>query len=341
MDMSGQPVILERMTDLADGLRGRILLVLERHELTVSELCDVLQSPQSTVSRHLKTLSDGGWVNSRPDGTSRLYRMRRGGLAQDSRQLWLLIRTQLAGAAVARQDEQRLAAVLAERRSRSREFFASGADDWDRLRDELFGRRFYLLALPGLLDPGWVVGDLGCGTGRVSQALAPWVDRVVAVDESEAMLDAARARLEPEANVELRLGRLESLPIADGELDAATLVLVLHHVGDPAGALREVARVLRPGGRLLLVDMQPHERLQYREEMGHVWLGFAASRVVDLLAATGFEQPVVRDIPAEPDVKGPVLFAAGAVRADPSRAQSNNEVSSRSSTPRFKPKRKE
>jgi ArsR family transcriptional regulator len=329
------------MTDLADGLRGRILLVLERHELTVSELCDVLQSPQSTVSRHLKTLSDGGWVDSRPDGTRRLYRMRRGGLASDSRQLWLLIREQLAGVAVAGQDEQRLSAVLAERRSRSREFFAAGAGDWDRLRDELFGPRFYLLALPGLLDPGWVVGDLGCGTGRVSQALAPWVERVVAIDESEAMLDAARTRLESEANVELRRGRLESLPIADGELDAATLVLVLHHVGDPAGALREVARVLRPGGRLLLVDMQPHERLEYREEMGHVWLGFAAPRVVELLEGAGFEQPLVRSLPAEPDVKGPVLFAASAVRADGSRLSPESEVSSRTSTRRMKPKRKE
>src|SRR5690606_30036240 len=116
----------------------------------------------------------------------------------------------------------------------------------------------------GLLDEGWTVGDLGCGTGQVAASLAPFVARVVAVDESAAMLAAARGRLGGVGNVEVRAGELESLPLDDAELDAAVVFLVLHYLSDPGAALREVARVLRPGGRVLVVDMMPHEREEYR-----------------------------------------------------------------------------
>ena len=148
-------------------------------------------------------------------------------------------------------DQRRLQTALAERRTTSQEFFSSSAGQWDRLRDELFGDRFHLAALAALADATWVVGDLGCGTGQVSAALAPFVARVIAVDASAAMLQAARKRLHDVDNVDLRRGELEALPIDDGRLDAATLMLVLHHVPEPGAALAEVARVLAPGGRVL------------------------------------------------------------------------------------------
>src|SRR4029077_20148938 len=113
--------------------------------------------------------------------------------------------------------------------------------------------------------------------------LAPFVARVVAVDGSAPMLQAAKKRLQQFDNVDLRRGDLESLPIDDGRLDAATLMLVLHHVPDPARALAEVARVLRPGGRLIMVDMLPHDRESYRRQMGHVWMGFAEDQVSRML----------------------------------------------------------
>src|SRR5206468_7571522 len=121
---------------------------------------------------------------------------------------------------------------------------------------------------------GWTVGDLGCGTGQVAAALAPFVRRVIAIDGSVAMLRAARRRLHDRTNVELRHGHLESIPINDGQLDAATLMLVVHHVPEPPRAIGEVARVLKPGGRLIMVDILPHDRESYRRRMGHIWLGF-------------------------------------------------------------------
>jgi ubiquinone/menaquinone biosynthesis C-methylase UbiE/DNA-binding MarR family transcriptional regulator len=316
MRTSARPQILDQMSALSDSLRCRLLLILERQELTVSEVCSVLQLPQSTVSRHLKTLVDCGWIVSRPDGTRRLYRMATVEDAEESspRPLWLLARDQLLETNFAEQDADRLRSVLQERRRRSEEFFAGVAGRWDHLRDELFGSRFQLAALMGLLDQDWVIGDLGCGRGSLSMAVAPFVANVIAVDGSEAMLEAASERLERHDNVELRRGELEALPIEAETLDAATLVLVLHHLADPARAIAEVARVLRPGGKLLLVDMLPHDRQEYRQTMGHVWLGFSQMQIGRLLTEAGFSPTRFLPLSPDPAAKGPALFAAVAVR---------------------------
>jgi len=310
--MNGRaPAIHDHLASLADTTRSRILLLLDRQELTVSELCAITQLPQSTVSRHLKALADADWVSSRAEGTSNLYTLAKI-LDPAARRLWLLVREQVGATTAAAHDQRRLQATLAERRTKSQEFFSSSAGQWDRVRDELFGDRFHLAALSALIDPSWTVGDLGCGTGQVSAALAPFAARVVAVDDSAAMLQAAKKRLAAFANVDLRRGELESLPIDDSRLDAATLMLVLHHVSEPEKALNEVARVLKPGGRLLLVDMLPHDRDSYRHQMGHVWLGFSEEHIRRLLGASGFEG--VRIVPLAPDAraKGPALFVATA-----------------------------
>lgn len=304
--------IFDRMGILSDPTRGRLLLLLEGHGLAVSELCSVLQQPQSTVSRHLKVLADGGWVEAWRDGTSRRYRMEADRLEPAARRLWFLVRELIRDLPAARQDRQRLASVLAARRSRSQEFFASTAGEWDRLRRELFGERAELLPLLGLLGADWVVGDLGCGTGQAAAALAPFVARVIAVDDSEEMLAAARLHLAPHANAEPRRGSLEALPIDDGALDAALLILVLHHLADPPAVLAEVARTLAPGGRLLIVDMLPHDRERYRQEMGHQWLGFAPEQIGGWLTDAGFAPPRRVALPPDPEAKGPNLFAAAA-----------------------------
>ncbi len=315
--MSSKPAILDHAATLADATRCRLLQLLEEQELRVSELCQVLQLPQSTVSRHLKVLSDGGWLASRRDGTSHLYQMKVTNDSDDgaAAELWQLISRQTSKTPVSRQDRARLAGVLAARRGRSQEFFAS-AHEWDRLRDELFGPRFDLHALLGLVDPGWAVGDLACGTGRLSEALAPFVREVVAVDGSPAMLEAARERLKPHENVRLRGGDLEALPVEDGSLDAATLILALHHTSDPRRVLAESRRALKVGGRLLVVDMLPHDREEYRREMGHIWLGFSEEQIRRDLEATGFAECRVRTLPTDPEVRGPALFVATAGAAD-------------------------
>ncbi len=306
--------LFDQMPVVGDAMRSRLLLVLERHELTVGELCSVVQAPQSTVSRHLKALVDGGWLTSRADGTNRRYASATPRLDAPLRSLWLLIRKETTATVAAQQDERRLTQVLAIRRSRSQEFFRAGASQWDQLRDDLFGRRFFLPALLGLLDERAVVADLGCGTGQVAEALAPFVGQVIGVDGSPSMLKAAKKRLQAHKNVDLRAGTLETLPVNDGALDAAMLFLVLHHVPDPARCLAEAARALKPGGRLVVVDMLPHERDEYRSQMGHVWLGFAEADVLRTLRDAGFESVRLLPLPADPKAKGPALFAARAVK---------------------------
>jgi ubiquinone/menaquinone biosynthesis C-methylase UbiE/DNA-binding transcriptional ArsR family regulator len=306
--------ILDDLSALADLTRDRLLLLVESHELTVSELCSVLQLPQSTVSRHLKALVDSGWLTSRAEGTSRWYAMSQDTRQGTARRLWLLVREQLAQSRAAEQDHRRLQTVLAARRSQSQEFFSSAAGQWDRMREELFGRDIHLRAALGLLDPSWVVGDLGCGTGSMSAAIAPFVARVIAVDNSAAMLSAAKRRLTAVSNVELRRGDLERLPITDQALDAATLTLVLPYLPAPLDVLREVARVVKPGGRLLLTDLLPHDREQFRQQLGHVWLGFSETQVTAWLQEAGFAGERVHAMPSAPEARGPGLFVATAMR---------------------------
>ena len=308
--------ILDRISALADPTRSRILLLLDGQELTVGELCAVLQLPQSTVSRHLRILSDEGWVLSRGEGTSRFYSMLVGRLDASAHRLWQVVREQVAAVAGAAQDARRLESVLAQRaaarRSRSQLFFSTSFGAWDEMRADMIGARTDLLALLDLLDERWVVGDLGCGTGHVSEALAPCVGRVVAVDESGPMLAAARERLASKKNVELRAGTVESLPIEDAELDVGILFLVAHFIADPEALMREVQRVLKPGGKLLLVDFIVHDRADYAMQLGHVWQGFDESQVVRWLQQTGFTSCRYRELPDDPEAKGPSLFAATA-----------------------------
>ena len=306
--------IFDDLTTLADATRGRMLLVLERHELTVTELCAVLQLPQSTVSRHLKTLADSAWVSSRRDGTSRYYTLALDDRDAHTRRLWSLLREQIAGTPGADQDARRLKGILSRRQSKSEEFFASAAGQWDRLRRELFGSASALHALPALIDASWTVGDLGCGTGETTAALAPFVARTIAVDRSGEMLQTARRRLKDVAGVDIRRGELEALPIADRELDAAVMLLVLHHVPDPGAVLTEASRTLKSGGRFVLCDMLPHDHEEYKQQMGHVWLGFAEDQLRRLLAGAGFRDVRIVQLPVEPQAKGPALFVAAAVR---------------------------
>jgi ubiquinone/menaquinone biosynthesis C-methylase UbiE len=309
------PTMLDHMAALADPIRCRMVLALERHELTVSELCSVLQLPQSTVSRHLKTLGDDGWVTSRRDGTSRYYSVAIEDLDEGARRLWPLIREQVSQTSAANLDERRLKSVLSRRRSKSEEFFSSASGRWDHLREELFGGTFHLQSLIALVDRSLVVGDLGCGTGQIAGAIAPHVARVIGVDSSPDMLQVARTRLAAFPSVDFRLGHLETLPIDDGTLDVTIMALVLHHLSDPARALTESARVLKKGGRTLIIDMLPHDRAEYQQQMGHVWLGFPDKQMRRMLNVAGFENIRIHALPVDPDAKGPALFAAVATRS--------------------------
>jgi ArsR family transcriptional regulator len=304
------------MDGLADPTRLRLLRLLERHELGVVDLCDILQLPQSTVSRHLKVLSDQGWTLSRREGTTHLYRMILDELELPARRLWLLAREQTESWATLQQDELRLARRLAERQGDSEAFFAGAAGQWDKLRGELYGQGFTFTALLSLLPADYVVADLGCGTAPVAAQLAAHVKQVIAVDNSAAMLKAARKRLDTLDldNVDLRRGDLARVPIDNATCDAALLLLVLSYVPEPDVVLAEMARLLKPGGRAVLVDLLPHDRADFRRVMQQQNMGFEPGDLTAQMERAGFQNIQVRPLPPEPQAKGPALFVATAVR---------------------------
>lgn len=311
--------IAVRLAVLADKTRLRLLRVLEGAELSVGELGQVFQSPQSTISRHLKVLADAGLIVRRSEGTATFYRMVLDDLTTSSRALWLTIRDQAGAADHAEhaEDARRVAAVLDERRTDSQAYFGRVAGEWDSVRQELFGTRFTLHALLELLSASWVVADLGCGTGNIAELLAPIVKRVIAVDRSGPMIEAAKRRLKRVKNVEFVESELSSLPLAPGSVDVAAFGLVLHHVAKPELPLREAARILRSGedgvsGRVLVLDMLRHDRSEYRHLMGHQHLGFSRIDIDSAFESAGLVPMSFRELPVDPDARGPGLFVATA-----------------------------
>lgn len=305
--------IVRHMDALADPTRLRLLRLIEHHQLGVVELCDVLQLPQSTVSRHLKVLLDRGWVKHRKLATTHLYRMILDELDPPTRKLWLLARAQTDDWPAVRQDHLRLARRLREgRRADSRQFFAGAAGQWDKLRRELYGDRFNFDALLALIPSDYVVADLGCGTGHLTAELAPHARQVIAVDNSPAMLKAARRRTEDFPNVDLRPGELESVPIESATCDAAMLVLVLTYVPEPLPVLREVSRILKPGAKAVIVDLLPHDRDDFRRQMEQQHLGFEPQHLTATLIAAGLSDPKLRPLDSERNSRGPALFLATA-----------------------------
>jgi ubiquinone/menaquinone biosynthesis C-methylase UbiE/DNA-binding transcriptional ArsR family regulator len=289
--------LIELFRTLADPIRLRIMRLLEvqpQHHasggLSVGELGDILKLPQSTVSRHLKTLADAHLADARREGTSMFYKLSEAATVNSSKQLRALARTHLDHDPVAKTDTHRLAAVLRKREAPAESFFGKHAPQWDELRALWFGHTFHLEALLALLNPSWTVADIGTGTGAMLPLLAPHVEKVIAIDPTPAMLKAARARTRELhlSNVDIRQGAAESLPIDDGSVDVALLALVLAYTSDPQVALREARRILKAGGVLLVIDLQPHAVDLFREKLSHRWMGFSQEQLTQWLMAAGF-----------------------------------------------------
>ncbi len=277
---------------LGDEARLRILRLLATGRLNVTELTRVLGLAQSGVSRHLGLLKDGGLVTEERDGGFSYYRL--GSTDHDGPvgPVWDALRVQLGqvnGDEVAGSDDARLREVL---RLRQEHRDAHGSET----RQLVPGRSWAAWARAlGFLLPPAVVADLGCGDGALTLEIAGWARQVVAVDRSPKVLARARAtaRRRGMTNVVWKQGELEKLPLSDAAVDVALLSLALHHAADPGRALSEAARVTRPGGRVLVVDLRDHDQAWVRE-LGDRWLGFKDAHLSRLLRAAGLADVRVR-----------------------------------------------
>ncbi len=260
---------------LSDPTRLRILALLAREELAVQDLMEILGMAQSRVSRHLAILREAGLLRDRRDGTFVHYRLGEP-LPPLYREAWALARRDLERDPLCERDRAALEAVVTARTHRARDFFESLGPEWDTLRKVFDDDVHRARALANLLPEGLRVADVGTGTGILAAELARLGCRVVAVDASPRMLEAARARLTAEglSGVALLEADAGSLPLATGSLDAAVAHMVLHYLPRPEAAVREMARAVRPGGRVVLVDFLAHDLDWMREELGVVWLGF-------------------------------------------------------------------
>ena len=285
---------------LADRSRRDVVRLVGEAPLMVGEIAEVLALPQSTVSRHLKMLRTTGLLVDRRQG-NRIYiglvepSLNGDGELGDMLNGWL--RRQPLSAPV----EARLQKVL-QGRNGQEDAFERLAHQWDELRCQHFGGLFHLESLASLLPSEWRVLDIGTGTGYLLPFLCRHFREVIAVDPSPAMLALARQRAEREglSNVRFRSGRLEDLPVREASIDAALAILALHHCGDWTASMQELRRVLLPGGRLLAVDICPHQLSDFKREMGDPSAGIDPDELAQEMHRAGFEILLKRKLPLPP-----------------------------------------
>lgn len=281
--------LLTALRAAGEGTRLRILALLREAELSVKDLTGILGQSQPRISRHLKLLADAGLIDRYPEGAWVFYRLTE---AEVGRRLVNELLSAVNGdEPVLALDRERLSQIKTEHAEAAHRYFAANADEWDSIRalhvaedvveaavsEALGTRRFDSLL------------DLGTGTGRMLELMNPLYNRAVGVDASPNMLAVARANLDRAgvANAQVRLGDIYNLPLPRAAFDVVVIHQVLHFLDDPQRALAEAARVLRPGGRLLIVDFAPHEMEFLREDHAHRRLGFSRDQVGQWITATG------------------------------------------------------
>ncbi len=304
--------IFEGLSLLSEPLRARALRVLGREPLAVGELARVLQTSQPTVSRHLKALAGPGWVEGRKVGTATFYATTP---ALDAGGLWSPVAAALEADALdprsaCAEDLRRLDMVLAQRPGDSEALFRQLGGRWDELRREQFGESFLVPTLLTLAPRVGRAVDLGCGTGAFLPFLAQLADEVIGVDREEAMLAVARARAAEHPGVRVAEGLLDALPLPDACADLALLALVLHHIREVDPVFSEAARCLRPGGRLIVLDMCAHDREEWRRTLGHAHAGFDPRGLHTRAAAAGLQPARLTLLAPDPTAQGPGLFVA-------------------------------
>ena len=296
---------------LSDETRLRLVHILLHYELSVNELVSILGMGQSRVSRHLKILTEAGLLTSRRDGLWVFYAAPRAG---EERDFLRAVMPFVPADAVMRADLSMAAQILEERARKTRQFFNAIAEDWDELNREVLGAFDLPEAVCAAVPQGCGTAvALGCGTGAVLSRLLPLARGVIGVDGSARMLELCRRRFSQEdlaeGRVSLRIGELSHLPLRDHEADFACINLVLHHLSAPEEGLREIRRIMAPGGRLFVADFLRHNDETMRSRYGDRWLGFEENELATSLEQAGF---AVLDSARQPVGRGLALLLTGA-----------------------------
>jgi ubiquinone/menaquinone biosynthesis C-methylase UbiE/biotin operon repressor len=280
----------------ADPNRLRILLLLEKEELSVAELQDVLSKGQSHISTHLAQMKHAGLVEDRREGKNSFYRL------NAPAELMELLRQAAEEVPEIEQDCDALRLVMRKRRDHMRRYFDELAGKFGR--QYVPGRSWKGIAEALLkLMPPLVIADLGAGEGTISQLMAQRARKVIAIDNSEKMVEfgAELARKHGIGNLEYRLGDIEDVPIRSGSVDLAFLSQALHHAPHPEKAIAEAHRILKPGGRIEVLDLNRHHFEEAREMYADLWLGFTELEIEKYLKSAGFRNVETAIVYREPD----------------------------------------
>lgn len=324
---------------VSDATRLRLLRLLGQQELNVQELVRITGLSQPRVSKHLAVLREHGWLSQRREGTFNWYRAVSAADFPAGPTLYEPVLAAADRVAEAEQDDRLLTAALAERSARARDFFSGIADRWDEIRGQFEHEDLKIGAVGALAPAGLRVLDIGTGTGAMLPAFGATGARIVALDHSPAMLRRAQARCRDEGLREVlySVGDVTRLPFGDAVFDACNCSMVLHHVADPAAALAEMARTVRPGGRVMVTGFCRHDQEWMREELAHRWLGFDRAQIEESLRGAGLvplrhlerrggPAPLTAPVGSSPDrteVNWPRVFLATAARESDSNRDGN------------------
>ncbi len=293
-------LMVDTMKAAAESSRLRILLLLSRGDLTVSDLTEIMNQSQPRVSRHLKLLLEAALIERYQEGSWAYFRLSD---MEGARQfvVGLVGRVDTSDPQVER-DLERLAAVKQRRRDRAAEYFRANAASWDEIRSLHAPDRDVEAKLTEMIGEQTIHAmlDLGTGTGRILELLGDRYRRGVGIDMSREMLAVARSNLEQAGitHAQVRHGDVYAPPVDRDSFDLVTIHQVLHYLDDPALVIREAARVLRPSGRLVIVDFAPHSHEFLRGEHAHARLGFSDAQIGEWLSETGLELESVGEVAA-------------------------------------------
>jgi ubiquinone/menaquinone biosynthesis C-methylase UbiE/DNA-binding transcriptional ArsR family regulator len=291
--------------------RLRILALVDEAELTVSDLTDILRQSQPRISRHLKLLVEAGLVERFREGAWAFFRLAEGGASAELART-LIARLDPKDSIIAR-DRDRLSAVRAQRAQAAQDYFRSHAAEWDRIRKLHVADEAVEAAIRDALadKPFRSLLDLGTGTGRILEMFGPQIERGLGIDLSLDMLLIARARIERAGlrHCSVRQGDIYDLAVPAGSFDVVIIHQVLHFLDDGGRAIREAARVLTRGGRLLVIDFAPHDLEFLREEHAHRRLGFSTETVAQWMSAAGLDVTMHRSLSPEPGSDGKIAVS--------------------------------